>query len=503
MAEAARELVPAEPAGVEGHSIRVSGPLRALDHAAAEPVHSGWQLADAFLGVVLLLGVLIAGNIDRMPQGLDGFLAVRLSVKNVILLASFGLSWPALLWICGLYDPDRLRSGRGELPRILLASAVAGVLALVFPLTSRSGAARPVHALLFAVLVAPAALGVRSCVRAARDSRRRSQVRRTLIVGSGPIAAWVYRGFSAPNGVRHEVVGFVDTEPREGLPELGLTHLGTVSQLERLLMHEVVDEVFIALPVKSRYDEIQQTIEACERVGVPAIYPAPLFRTRLSQPRLERRADTSVMAIAVAPHDLRLVVKRAMDVAGSMVLLVALAPLFAAIALAIKLSSRGPVLFRQERYGYMKRRFRMLKFRTMVENAEGLQLELEVRNEASGPVFKIRDDPRMTRLGRFLRRSSLDELPQLWHVVTGEMSLVGPRPLPVRDVVRFSEPWLMRRFSMRPGLTCLWQVGGRSSVGFDQWIAMDLEYIDHWSLWVDMAILARTPLAVVRGRGAA
>ncbi len=161
------------------------------------------------------------------------------------------------------------------------------------------------------------------------------------------------------------------------------------------------------------------------------------------------------------------------------------------------------MFFAQERYGYMKRRFRMLKFRTMVENAEALQIELEVQNEASGPVFKIRNDPRITPVGRFLRRSSLDELPQLWHVLTGEMSLVGPRPLPVRDVGHFEEPWLMRRFSMRPGLTCLWQISGRSDLGFDRWIALDLEYIDRWSLWLDLEILLQTVPAVLRGRGAA
>ncbi len=498
MAEAARE----HPAPEPSRSARVSGPVRALTRVPAGASHPGWQVADAFLGAALLLLVLIAGNIDRMPEGLDGFLAVRLSVKNVVLLGAFGFAWPLLLWSCGLYDAERLENGRGEWPRILVASAVAGGLALAFPLTSRSGAAQPVHALLFAVLVAPAAVGVRAAVRAARAAGRRGQLRRTLIVGSGPIAAWVYRGFHADRDVRHEVVGFVDTEPREALSDLGVPHLGGVDRLERLLMHEVVDEVYIALPVKSRYEEIQRTIEACERVGVPATYPAPLFRTTVSRPRIERRGDTAVMALPVAADDLRLVVKRAMDVVGSATLLVGLSPLLLVIAAAVKLSSPGPVLFRQERYGYMKRRFRMLKFRTMVEHAELLQTELEIHNEADGPVFKIREDPRVTPIGRFLRKSSLDELPQLWHVLTGEMSLVGPRPLPMRDVGRFAEPWLMRRFSVRPGLTCLWQIAGRSELGFDRWIALDLQYIDEWSISLDLKILLHTVPAVLRGRGA-
>lgn len=496
MAEPARERAPAVPQARAGDQVRV------LSNVGSNQPATGWGVTDALLGVTLLVGVFTAGNLDRMPRGMEEFLAVRVSLKNVILLTAFGLAWPAVLWGCGLYDPERLREGRGEWPRLLVASAIACVMAMAFPLTSQSGAARPIHALLFALTAAPAAYGVRAGVRTARRAVARGTRRRTLIVGSGPIATWVYRGFDADPLVRREVLGFVDTEPHASLMATGLRHLGPVERLDELLMHEVVDEVFIALPVKSRYGEIQETIEACERVGVPATYPAPLFRTTLGRQRIEQRADTSVMALSVAPDDFRLVIKRAMDVVGATILIVVLAPLFALIALAVKASSPGPAIFRQERYGYMKRRFRMLKFRTMVVDAEALQMELEVENEASGPVFKIRDDPRVTRVGRFLRRSSLDELPQLWHVLTGEMSLVGPRPLPMRDVGKFREPWLMRRFSMRPGLTCLWQISGRSDLGFDRWIALDLEYIDRWSVGLDLEILLHTIPAVLHGRGA-
>ena len=178
------------------------------------------------------------------------------------------------------------------------------------------------------------------------------------------------------------------------------------------------------------------------------------------------------------------------------------APLWVVIAIAIKLTSPGPVFFAQERYGWRKRRFRMFKFRTMVTGAEALQGSLESRNEADGPVFKIADDPRVTRVGRFLRRTSLDELPQFVNVLRGEMSLVGPRPLPLRDVGRFSEAWLMRRFSVVPGVTGLWQISGRSNLGFAEWIAMDLDYIDRWSLALDARILLGTIPAVCRGTGA-
>jgi len=204
----------------------------------------------------------------------------------------------------------------------------------------------------------------------------------------------------------------------------------------------------------------------------------------------------------VVSDDYRLAIKRGLDIVGAVVGLIVLAPIMAAVALAVKLTSRGPVLFAQARYGWRKRHFRMYKFRTMVMDAEMLQGALESRNEAAGPVFKMEHDPRVTPLGRFLRRSSLDELPQLWNVLRGDMSLVGPRPLPTRDVHRFNESALMRRFSVMPGLTCLWQVSGRSDLSFDRWVELDLEYIDRWSLLLDFTILGRTLPAVLRGNGA-
>jgi lipopolysaccharide/colanic/teichoic acid biosynthesis glycosyltransferase len=170
--------------------------------------------------------------------------------------------------------------------------------------------------------------------------------------------------------------------------------------------------------------------------------------------------------------------------------------------LAVRLTSPGPVMFSQLRYGRNRRRFRMYKFRTMVEGADAQQSQLEELNEAAGPVFKIRRDPRITPFGAFLRRTSLDELPQLWNVLRGDMSLVGPRPLPLRDVNQFAEGRLMRRFSVLPGITGLWQVSGRSSLAFDEWLRLDLAYIDQWSLTLDLRILARTIPAVLSGRGA-
>ena len=197
-----------------------------------------------------------------------------------------------------------------------------------------------------------------------------------------------------------------------------------------------------------------------------------------------------------------MLLKRGIDVIGATAGLILCGPLILLLAAAIRLTSPGPAFFAQERYGYRKRLFRMYKLRTMVACAEQLQVHLEAQNEATGPVFKIRNDPRITPLGRFLRRTSLDELPQFFNVLRGEMSLVGPRPLPQRDVSRFDDASLMRRFSMKPGLTCLWQVTGRSDTSFERWIELDLSYIDNWSLGLDFEILARTLPAVIKGSGA-
>jgi exopolysaccharide biosynthesis polyprenyl glycosylphosphotransferase len=196
-------------------------------------------------------------------------------------------------------------------------------------------------------------------------------------------------------------------------------------------------------------------------------------------------------------------IKRCIDFVGSLILLTLLSPLFLVVGLLIALSSEGPILFRQTRIGLNKRHFTIYKFRTMIADAERAQNALLLRNEMTGPVFKIKEDPRVTPLGRVLRKTSIDELPQLFNVLKGEMSLVGPRAMSLRDYQLFDQDWHRRRFSVKPGITCLWQVCGRNSIPFEQWMELDLQYIDRWSLWLDLEILARTVPAVWRGTGAA
>jgi exopolysaccharide biosynthesis polyprenyl glycosylphosphotransferase len=279
--------------------------------------------------------------------------------------------------------------------------------------------------------------------------------------------------------------------------------LSVISELESVITQEPVDEVFIALP-RDKYSHLIGTVvRLCEEQGIIVRLQADMFKLTIARWRVDELDGIPIVTIRSGPEDgWQLLAKRLFDFCSSVILLLAMAPVFVVVAILIRLDSPGPVLFKQERVGLNKRRFRLFKFRTMFNGAEQQQQTLEGLNEAAGPVFKIKDDPRITRVGKFLRRYSIDELPQLFNVVIGDMSLVGPRPLPVRDIDRIDAQWHKRRLSMKPGVTCLWQVNGRSNISFEHWVRMDLEYIDKWSLGLDLKILLKTIPAVAKGSGA-
>jgi exopolysaccharide biosynthesis polyprenyl glycosylphosphotransferase len=276
-----------------------------------------------------------------------------------------------------------------------------------------------------------------------------------------------------------------------------------MSELKAVIDAEPVDEVFITLPRDKYGPLVESIVHICEDQGIIVRIQPEMFNLRFARWHVDLLDDMPMVTISSGPLDSwQLMTKRLIDICGSAALLLTAIPLLLLVAIFIKLDSPGPVLFSQERVGLNKRRFKLIKFRTMVDGADRQQQLLEYLNEVDGPVFKIKDDPRITRLGKFLRRFSIDELPQLFNVLKGEMSLVGPRPLPVRDVERIAVQWHKRRLSMKPGVTCLWQVNGRSDVSFEHWVRMDLEYIDKWSLGLDLKILLKTIPAVLKGAGA-
>ena len=440
-----------------------------------------------------------------MSQGqtLAAYFAARVSMRNLLIGTVLLVIWRMLYWAMGLYQSSLNHRAAALLCKV---PAVALLCAAPLPLLLRyaepaSGSLR--SAVLFWFFACTLLLLVRAGVLTFEEHIRPAfrKPRTAIICGTGPIARMKAAELPSNRKYRYQLLGFVDSNPHRG-SELAGPLLCGVRDLEQLLMHQPVDEVIIGLPLKSHFGEVEEIVAVCGRAGVQMQYSLDLFNTEVAKSRKVDDEQSHQVVLEMVHHDHRILLKNMLDLAIAGGGLMLLSPLFGAIALAIKLSSPGPVFFVQQRFGLNKRRFGMIKFRSMVADAEARQAALEPLNENAGPLFKMRLDPRVTRFGAFLRRSSLDELPQLINILRGEMSLVGPRPLPTRDVQRFSEPWLMRRFSVKPGITGLWQVSGRSNTDFDNAIKLDLRYIDRWSLLMDLRILVRTIRVVLRSSGA-
>lgn len=397
----------------------------------------------------------------------------------------------------GLYSERERRPGMG---RILSSLVVVALVTLAFAVGthhhfSTFGLA-PTAVVISAALI--------SLLRASyelltADLFRFLGVRRhALLAGSGESLARLHRALgSGRSGIDYEFVGAVSPSP-DGLD---LPVLGPLSALPRILAMHRVDELIVT---DSDFDEqeLLDLVEQAHRLGVQVRIAAKA--TELLTHRAEFVPGQGVPLFELRPPafvGVDWALKRSFDLVVSMLVLLVGLPLWLAIAAAVKLGSRGPVLYRDRRIGLGEREFQMLKFRTMHAGARRLQDELEAANEASGPLFKLREDPRVTPVGAFLRRFSLDEVPQVLNVLRGEMSLVGPRPLPLRDYRRL-EHWHRKRYHVLPGVTGLWQISGRSDLGFDDLVRLDFYYLEHWSLWLDISILLKTVPAVLAARGA-
>jgi len=340
-----------------------------------------------------------------------------------------------------------------------------------------------------------------SILTALRLARRRGRnFRNLLIAGSGPRARDVMRMVEQHPAWGYAVVGFVDEGDWPVDPEIPAERVHKFVELPQLMRDEVIDEIIIACP-RSVFGALGSIVGVSAEAGVPVTVLSDIFGDYVPPPRVTQFDTLAALRFSPVHHDRgSLRTKRLFDLIGSGVLLLVTGPLIGVAAIAIKATSPGPVFFRQQRCGRNGHRFAMLKLRTMVNDAERRQAELLDQNEMDGPVFKIKADPRITPIGRLLRRWSIDELPQLWNVFRGDMSLVGPRP-PIPTEVERYQIFERRRLSMRPGITCLWQVSGRNAIGFDDWVKLDVEYIDTWSLLNDARILLRTIPAVLRGTG--
>ncbi|HET9324332.1 MAG TPA: sugar transferase [Gaiellaceae bacterium] len=486
----------------------------AAPHAAVGDIRSARALvfgtpATAFLRRTLSILALIALDLCGLVLGLYGAFVLRALYYGDEIL--WGALWRAetewlpflflvtllVFWRAGLYAERERRGGGGRIIGSLVLVGVVGVLYGVgtnrdFGTYGLAPTAVALSALFIGLLRASydvvtgdllLAAGVRRRAVLVGDSDRVGHLRR--ILGEGR------------SGIRYEFVGAVGPSTR-GMP---LPFLGQLSDLPRVVAENDLDELIVA---EADFDdrELLELVDLAHRRGV-RVRLAPTTTELLTQ-RADYIAGQGVPLFELRPPAFvgtDWLVKRAFDIVVSTLILVVGFPLWIAIAAAIKLTSRGPILYRDPRVGLSEEEFEMLKFRTMRHDAAALQPQLEAENEAKGALFKLRDDPRVTRVGSMLRRLSLDEVPQVLNVLRGEMSLVGPRPLPIRDY-RLLEDWHRKRYLVLPGMTGLWQIAGRSDLEFDDLVRLDFYYLENWSIWLDISILLRTIPAVVAGKGA-
>jgi exopolysaccharide biosynthesis polyprenyl glycosylphosphotransferase len=467
-------------------------------------------LAKLFDLCALVVSVVVALIVFSSPGGmtLAGSMAMRIKLGNCLVFALLLLMWHNLFIFFGLYVSKRLTTQLTQIAEVCKATTLAAVLlvlsAKVFQLRIVSSKFVLLFWLSSTFLMVAGRFAARWLLLALR-SRGRNR-RFILIVGTNERAIEFTRQIAGHPELGYHIVGFVDDDwaGTQAFESSGLTRCCTFAGLAEFLRRNVIDEAAIYLPLRSYYEHAAQLVSLCEQHGIVIRFDAQLFKLRVPPSHVQDlEEDSQILATARRAEIFPAMVKRALDCLFSTVLLVLFAPIFVVIALLIRLTSPGPVFFRQIRVGLNKRQFSIYKFRTMVANAEQLQDELLAMNEMTGPVFKVKKDPRITALGRILRKTSIDELPQVFNVLKGDMSLVGPRAMSLRDYQLFDQDWQRRRFSVKPGITCLWQINGRSSLPFEKWMELDMQYIDKWSLWLDLKILARTVPAVLKGTGAA
>jgi exopolysaccharide biosynthesis polyprenyl glycosylphosphotransferase len=451
------------------------------------------QLADALL-VAASFGAAFALRADPHVAGLfhlDPVIADAFD-KSVWLILPLMPVGPLILESQGFYNRPVICPRAMILwplfKGILLTTIVLVLATYAFHLVMPRGVTTFFGCIVFALIYAKEEL-----LRLAVKSKfaQHQYKRRFILVGAGNEIARMCRELE---GRKDETIAIVAQF------DIGT---GTVPQLVQMLHDHAINGVIMSAK-RTYFEQVENIIAACELEGVEVWLLADFFATQISRTSFDEILGRPLIVFSTTPEtSWQSLAKKFIDFAGGLILLVLSSLIFLILAVAIKSSSPGPVFFRQQRSGLNGSPFTLYKFRTMVTNAEQFQHELAAMNEMSGPVFKVTNDPRVTRVGKFLRKWSLDELPQLFNVLRGEMSLVGPRPLPVDEIKRINDLSHRRRLSVKPGLTCLWQIKGRNQISdFKDWVRLDLEYIDHWSLWLDLKILLLTIPAVLRGTGA-
>jgi exopolysaccharide biosynthesis polyprenyl glycosylphosphotransferase len=415
------------------------------------------------------------------------------------------LVWAVLLQTLGVYESFRTKTSSEFVTLILRIAFIGFIITSSGIYVFRVGeVSREFVSFIFLYSAGLIILEKITLMNFFRFFRKRGlNFRVLLVVGTGKRAETFVEMVKTHSEWGLRILGLVDEDAsRVGQSIKGSKVLGTFDDFSRIINNNVVDQVVFIVP-RSWMAKIENLVYLCEEEGVKVSLAVDFFNFKFSHAKQFDLFGFPIITFESTPDEFwQLMFKRLLDILISGAGLVVFAPLFLAIAVAIKMTSPGPVFFRQKRAGTNGRQFTLFKFRTMVKNAEEKLGDLLALNEMKGPVFKMSNDPRLTSVGKFLRKSSLDEFPQLWNVFIGNMSLIGPRPALPSEVAKY-KPWQRRRLSLRPGITCLWQANGRNKItDFDEWMKLDLEYIDTWSLWLDLRILFKTIPVVLIGSGA-
>jgi exopolysaccharide biosynthesis polyprenyl glycosylphosphotransferase len=400
---------------------------------------------------------------------------------------------PLVLESQGFYNRPAVTTRRALIWPLLRGSVLVTVGIVLLLFFFRAPAPRGVSFIFIVISCALVWIKEEILMAAMRSPVAKAQYKRKIILAGSTVETYRLRQ------LLQEQAG----EEIEIVAEYNLAESSTQKLIE--LLHEYSASSVLVSAKHTNFERVEHIIQLCETEGVEAWLVADFFATHIARASFDELFGRPLIVFRSTPEtSWQMLAKQLLDFIGAaMALLFVGIWLFPLIALAIKLTSKGPVFFRQQRSGLNGAPFTLFKFRTMNSNAEQFKHELAAMNEMSGPVFKLTNDPRVTTMGKWLRKFSLDELPQLFNVLRGEMSLVGPRPLPVDEVRRFHDLAHRRRLSVKPGLTCLWQISGRNQISdFKDWVRLDLQYIDNWSIWLDLAILLRTIPAVLMGTGA-
>ena len=461
------------------------------------------------LVLIATVAIIILFRPEIGIQGGGGLLDATFPLGDAIGMLILAVGWVGIFDYFIRYKADRLVALNTQLKSLVKATGAAAFWLMIICTVFSVKSLNIFNVLIFFAVVTAVGVVSRLLLRLLLLGVRRSgyNYRYLLVIGASERALQTAIKIDGRPELGYKIVGFVAETPEAMAEWESREHgtwkvLGLLETLREILIAERVDEIVVCLPVEVRFSDITMIVQHAHDLGIVVrLMPEIADGALLKSMHIEEFEDEYVVTLFREQLLMQLLIKRLLDAALSLVVLAILFPLMVVAAILIKLTSPGPVLFVQNRVGMNQRQFKLYKFRSMVADAEARKCQLAHLNERDGPAFKIENDPRTTPIGRFIRRTSIDELPQLFNVLSGEMSLVGPRPPLPAEVQRYE--WLFRkRLSVKPGITCIWQVSGRNNVSFDRWMEMDHEYVENWSLWLDLKILLVTIPAVLFSRGA-